>query len=170
MEWPNLSAPWRIDYIRRKPDPGEPACFLCEAWERREEDAERLVLHREEAGMIIMNRYPYTNGHLMVVPGEHAADLADLAAGRRAALMELIVLAERLIRATLDPQGVNIGVNVGRAAGAGLPGHVHAHLVPRWGGDTNFMHVVGQVRVTPQSLEQVYGEMAAALPKVREAM
>lgn len=165
MNWPNLWAPWRIDYIRRLPEEkaNEPACFLCDAWEKTDADADHLVLHREEAGMVLLNRYPYTNGHLMVVPGRHVGDMADLEAGERGRLMEMIVLAERLIRRVLDPQGINVGINIGRAAGAGLPGHVHVHVVPRWGGDTNFMHVIGQVRVSPQAIEQVYEEMAAAL-------
>ena len=167
MHWPNLMAPWRIDYIRRTKSGDEPACFLCEAWEKPDEDAERLVIHREPAGLILLNRYPYTNGHLMVVPGEHVGDLTDLAAERRAALMEMVVLAERAIHLTLNPQGINIGVNVGAAAGAGLPGHVHVHLVPRWGGDTNFMQVVGQVRVNPQAMEQVYEELKDAVEKVK---
>lgn len=166
MEWQSIWAPWRIDYIRRVKDEAQPPCFLCAAWEAPAEDADRLVLHRTDVGLIVMNRYPYTNGHLMAVPGEHVSDLIDLDAHRRAALMELTTLAERLIQATLNPQGINIGMNIGRAAGAGLPGHLHVHLVPRWGGDTNFMHVVGGVRVQPQATEQVYEEMTAALPKV----
>ncbi|MHC4994454.1 MAG: HIT family protein [Planctomycetota bacterium] len=166
MEWNSIDAPWRIDYIRKLPPEGEPACFLCEAWDSTDRDADRYVLHRAGAGMIVMNRYPYSNGHLMVVPGDHVSDLGDMTVAGRAGLMELIVLAERVIGATMNPQGVNIGFNIGRAAGAGLPGHLHAHLVPRWGGDTNFMHVVGSVRVIPQAMDQVYAEMRVALDKI----
>lgn len=166
MEWNSIEAPWRIGYIRKLPTEGEPACFLCEAWGKPDEDTARLVLHRSATGMILMNRYPYSNGHLMVVPGEHVSDLSDMSPEGRAELMEQIVLAERVIDATMNPQGINIGFNIGRAAGAGLPGHLHAHLVPRWGGDTNFMHVVGQVRVIPQAMEEVYGEMKLALDRL----
>lgn len=140
--------------------------FIREAYEKPEEDRDRLVLYREDAGLIMMNRYPYTGGHLMVAPGQEVADLADIPAAQRARLMEMVVIAERLIQRVLNPQGINIGVNIGRSAGAGLPNHVHIHLVPRWGGDTNFMHVVGNVRVIPQALDELYDELKAALPSV----
>lgn len=162
-----LHAPWRIDYIRDASRRHDSACFLCEAVADPQEDARRLVLHRDAHGIIIMNRYPYTNGHLMVAPLEHADDLPTLTADGRTGLMELITLGERLIHAALNPQGVNIGMNIGRAAGAGLPGHLHAHLVPRWGGDVNFMDAVGQVRIIPQAIEQLYDELVATLPKVK---
>jgi ATP adenylyltransferase len=168
MEPSNLWAPWRMQYLRDLPEgeDGPPVCFLCRAWEDPAADAANLVLHRNDDAMLIMNRFPYTTGHLMVVPGEHVADLCDLPARRRAAMMEMTVLAQRLVAAVLNPQGMNIGINIGRAAGAGLPGHIHMHLVPRWGGDTNFINVVGQVRIIPQALEQTCEELKAALPKV----
>jgi len=171
MTWPNLWAPWRIDYIRAASDDceggGDPSgSFIADAFEHPDQDAERLVLYRDAVGLIMMNRYPYTNGHLMVAPGRAVPDLTDLPPADRARLMELIVIAERLIQVVMNPQGINIGVNVGRAAGAGLPGHVHVHLVPRWAGDTNFMHVVGQVRVIPQAMQEIYDEFRAALPNV----
>jgi ATP adenylyltransferase len=165
MDWPNLWAPWRNDYVKSIPPESEVKCFLCAAWQNPAEDAHRLVIHREEAGLILMNRYPYTTGHLLVIPADHLGDLLDLTPPQRAALMELTAMAERLIRAVLNPQGINIGINIGRCAGAGLPGHLHVHLVPRWGGDTNFMHVVGQVRVIPQAMEQVYAEFKAGIKK-----
>ena len=165
MEWPNLSAPWRSTYIKSVSPEGEPNCFLCAAWQSRDERAS-LIVHRHRSAMMVMNLYPYTTGHLMVTPGRHLGDLPDLLTEERADLMELIVLAEKLIHAVLNPQGINIGLNIGRAAGAGLPGHVHAHLVPRWGGDTNFMTTIGQVRVIPAALEQTYAEFLAALPKL----
>ena len=160
-----------MQYLRELPegDGGPHVCFLCKAWEEPAADAQSLVVHREAAGMLIMNRFPYTTGHLMVVPAEHVADLTDLSPDTRASVMEMTVLARRLIQAVLNPQGVNIGINIGRAAGAGLPGHMHVHLVPRWGGDTNFINIVGQVRIIPQALEQTYEELKAALPKVLHA-
>lgn len=167
MEHDNLWAPWRIDYIRRieKAD-ADSACFLCDAWAHPQQDEERLVIWRGEHGLILLNRYPYTNGHLMIAPADHHAELNELTVEQRAALMEMTALAERLLKATLNPQGINVGINLGRSAGAGLPGHVHIHVVPRWSGDTNFMHVVGKVRVIPQSIEQIMAEFKTALPKV----
>jgi ATP adenylyltransferase len=167
MEWPTVHAPWRMSYIKGIDDTSpKPACFLCDAWQKRDDDAGRLVLHRDAHAMVIMNRYPYTTGHLMVTPGEHRGDLTELTDAQLLSMTKLTVLAERLIQAVFNPQGMNIGINIGRCAGAGLPGHVHTHLVPRWGGDTNFMTVVGQVRIIPQALEESYRHFAAALPKL----
>ena len=170
MDQANLWAPWRMEYLRDLPEAegGPRGCFLCQAWNDSAGDARALVVHRDPAAgvMLIMNRFPYTTGHLMVVPGEHISDLIDTAPPLRAAMMEMTVIAQRLIGAALNPQGLNIGINIGRAAGAGVPGHLHVHLVPRWGGDTNFINVIGQVRVIPQALEQTYDELRAALPNV----
>ena len=128
-----------------------------------EQARNRLVLAREDQGLIMLNLYPYTNGHLLVAPAEHVADLTDLSAQGRGGLMELTALAERLLRTAINPQGINIGINLGRCAGAGLPGHLHVHLVPRWSGDTNFMHTVGHVRVIPESIQASYERLAGAL-------
>ncbi len=166
MEHTNLWAPWRMSYLKGLPQQNEQSCFLCEAWGRPEEDEAYLVVYRAATTMVIMNRYPYTSGHLMVAPAQHQGDLPDMPATLRAEIMETTALAERLIREVLNPQGINIGTNIGRAAGAGLPGHLHMHLVPRWGGDTNFINVIGQVRIIPQALETIYRELKAALPKV----
>lgn len=168
MQHQQLWAPWRMAYIDQlseldatAPAPTDaPACFLCDAADAKPDTfAQRLVLHADEHGLILLNRYPYTNGHLLVAPREHVADLADLTPQARAGLMELTVLAEQTLRAAMNPQGMNIGVNLGRCAGAGLPGHVHIHVVPRWNGDTNFMQIVGQVRVIPQALEASYAAL-----------
>ena len=169
MEWPNVMAPWRMSYIKGISEDGGSgpgACFLCAAWQKHDDDARQLVLHRDEHAMILMNKYPYTSGHLMVTPGEHRGDFTELTDAQLLSMSRLTVLAERLIQAVFNPQGMNIGTNIGRCAGAGLPGHVHTHLVPRWGGDTNFMTVIGQVRVIPQALEETYRQLAAALPKL----
>ena len=167
MEPRNLWAPWRIDYVKNVKEDDE-GCFLCAAWQKPDEDTGRLVVHRAGGGLILLNQFPYTNGHLLVAPAEHLADLTDLDEPRRHSLMNLTVLAERLIQVTLNPMGINIGINIGRCAGAGLPGHLHVHLVPRWGGDTNFMDTVGGVRVIPQALEQIHQEMLAVLPRILE--
>lgn len=134
----------------------QPACFLCEAARpglSEAERTERLVIHRDDAGLVLLNRYPYTSGHLLVAPVEHVANLSDLSATARAGLMELLVRAQQAIERAYNPQGMNIGMNLGRCAGAGLPGHLHLHLVPRWAGDTNFMQTLGEVRIVPQTLE-----------------
>lgn len=176
MSKPNLWAPWRIDYLQdlggEKP-PGHTAgpqgCFLCTAGEKdlpEPQKQERLVLHRDAHGTLLLNRYPYTNGHLLVAPHAHVPDLSDLAWEDRAGLIELCELGTRLLKQVVNPQGINVGVNLGRAAGAGVPGHLHWHLVPRWTGDTNFMDVVGGVRVIPQALDASYRRLKDAVDEL----
>ena len=167
----NLWAPWRMQYIRQIPpdDAASTGSFLRDYWLDPDGDHDHLVLHRSEHSMILLNRYPYTNGHLLVAPGEAVADLPLLSREQRHDLMDMTVLAERLLHIALNPQGVNVGVNIGRCAGAGLPGHLHAHVVPRWAGDVNVLSVVGHVRVVPQALEEVRDELAKALPAALDA-
>lgn len=165
----NLWAPWRMQYIRQIPPdrPGESSgSFLADYWATPQRDHDHLVLHRSNLCMMMLNRYPYTNGHLLVAPGECLPDLASLSVEQRMDLMEMTTLAQKLLQATFNPQGINIGMNLGRCAGAGVPGHLHVHIVPRWAGDVNFMSVVGQVRIVPQALEEVRDELANSLPKV----
>jgi ATP adenylyltransferase len=187
----NLWAPWRMTYIKGLPgSDGAPAkasaaadsgaqataaatpvssgtpCFLCEAAAcsaGTEQARQRLVLVRDERGLIMLNRYPYTSGHLLVAALDHVADLTDLTSSQRGGLMDLTALGEELVRQAFAPQGINIGINLGRCAGAGLPGHLHMHIVPRWNGDTNFMAVAGQVRVIPQALDETFAALDAAL-------
>lgn len=111
----------------------------------------------------MLNRYPYTNGHLLAAPHEHIGDISDLSPAQRSGLMELSELGGRLLRTAMQPQGLNIGMNLGRCAGAGLPGHAHMHIVPRWNGDVNFMQTIGQVRVIPQALEASYQMLKEAM-------
>jgi len=139
--------------------PQSSGCFLCDAAKvqpHSDEAEERLVLDVNEHVALMLNRYPYTNGHLLVLPREHLASLSDMSAVQRAALMEMTEVAERLLRLTMHCQGLNVGINLGRCAGAGVPGHLHVHVLPRWSGDTNFMQTVGQVRVVPQALEESF--------------
>ena len=112
--------------------------------------------------MIILNRYPYTSGHLLVAPNDHVGDLTDVSTQQRSDLMELTAIAEQTLKLAYNPQGINVGMNLGRCAGAGLPGHLHVHLVPRWNGDTNFMSVVGSVRIMPQALEDSFDALREA--------
>lgn len=127
------------------------ACVFCEA---AVEGRDELVLVRGHHAFVILNLYPYNNGHLMVVPVRHVASLAALSDAEAAEIMRLTQDAERALMEAYRPQGINVGVNLGRAAGAGIVHHVHVHLVPRWNGDTNFMSVVGDVRVLPEDLSQ----------------
>ncbi|HUT78512.1 MAG TPA: HIT domain-containing protein [Polyangia bacterium] len=145
-----LWAPWRMEFIRSEKEPG---CVFCKAQAAPEaERAARLVLARREHAFVIMNRYPYTHGHIMVVPRRHVSRLDDLDAAEQAGLFGLTVDAQVALRVALSPQGLNLGMNLGRAAGAGIEDHIHIHLVPRWVGDTNFMPLLADVRVMPENL------------------
>lgn len=153
-------APWRMDYISNAAP--EDGCIFCRAWESSD-DRDRLVLARSERTLIMLNRYPYTCGHLMVAPQRHTADMADLPDDELLDLMHAVRRSCALLREVAHPQGVNIGMNLGRAAGAGIEEHLHVHIVPRWNGDTNFMSVIGEVRVIPEGLMESYDRLAAAL-------
>lgn len=161
----NLWAPWRMQYIRGLgTELTDEGCFLCRDWNEPDRDAEHHVLLRRRSTFLVMNRFPYTNGHLLVAHVRHVGDLTDLTDDELHEMMGLIRDAERALRATLNPQGFNIGYNIGACAGAGLPGHLHAHIVPRWSGDTNFMAVLDQTRVIPDALDTVYRELLSSLP------
>jgi ATP adenylyltransferase len=155
-----LWAPWRMEYIRNA-DKIE-GCIFC-LFPAEQEDKARLILLRGEHAFIILNAYPYSNGHLMVTPYRHTADLDDLTDEEMLELMRLTRRAMNLLKKAFHPDGFNIGINMGRVAGAGIADHVHIHVVPRWNGDTNFMPVLGDVRVMPESLEAVYRQLSEAL-------
>ncbi len=155
-----IHAPWRMEYLESmgaaEKAGGAPkqssGSFLLDYWRAPGDDEKNHVIVRTGAGLILLNGYPYANGHLLVALGEARGRLLDYEPAQRAALWKLVELATDLMEVTLEPQGINVGINQGRAAGAGVPQHLHVHLVPRWGGDVNFMAVVGQVRVIPGSL------------------
>jgi ATP adenylyltransferase len=130
----------------------EEGCVFCNA-QAKEDSAANLIAFRGQRAFVILNLYPYTSGHLMVVPFQHVATLEDLDPATRAEMMELTSQCTTVLRKIYQPQAFNVGANIGEAAGAGVPGHVHIHIVPRWGADTNFMTVVGETRVLPESLE-----------------
>jgi ATP adenylyltransferase len=162
MEFPNremetLWAPWRFEYFER-PKSGD---FLTEA-ARTSDDAAHLVLTRRKNAFLIMNRYPYAVGHLMSVPYRAVAELSDLGDNEISDLISLVVLGQSLLRKVLRPEGFNIGINVGECAGAGVPDHLHIHIVPRWNGDTNFMPMIAGPRVLSQSLADLYEKLRAA--------
>ena len=148
----HIWSPWRMEYIENSKVDG---CIFCMAQEK-EDNAENLIAFRGERSYVILNRYPYTSGHLMVVPFEHRASLEDLDSQTRAEMMELTSHCMTILRKIYTPQAFNIGANIGEAAGAGVKDHVHIHIVPRWAGDTNFMSTVGDLRVLPEALEETY--------------
>lgn len=159
-----LYAPWRMSYIKSLTKTGD-GCFLCEAAaaDTPEQRRDLLVLWRTEHSVVLLNRFPYTNGHLMVAPRGHHADLELLSAAEQADLMQQTTEAVKLLRRAVSAQGFNIGINVGRCAGAGVPGHLHQHIVPRWAGDVNFMHVVGETRIVPEALSRMYDELVSVV-------
>jgi ATP adenylyltransferase len=144
-----LWAPWRLDYVSQ-PEKGN-GCFLCEAAQAAD-DREKLVLWRARDSFCLLNCWPYNNGHLMVAPVAHKADLADLGDDELLEQIQLLRRCQRSLTAAIAPAGFNIGLNLGSAGGAGVPGHMHWHVVPRWEGDTNFMPVLADTKVIPQSL------------------
>ncbi len=149
-----LWAPWRMQYVSSARDKPE-GCLFCDR-AQGECTPENLVLWRNEHALVMLNAFPYTNGHLMVAPIRHTADLSDLSDDELLAVAKLVRECVNLLQAAYHPDGFNIGVNLGRAAGAGIEDHIHWHVVPRWNGDTNFMPVLADVRVIPDSLENTY--------------
>lgn len=148
-----LWAPWRIDYI--KSTQKSSGCIFCE-YPKQDADQENLIVHRGERGFVIMNRYPYNNGHLMVVPYMHTGELDNLDKGEKLELFDSLNLSKNVLMEVMKPQGFNIGLNIGRIAGAGIADHLHFHIVPRWGGDTNFMPVCGHTKVISEALEETW--------------
>jgi ATP adenylyltransferase len=148
----HIWSPWRMEYIQNSKEEG---CVFCSAQEK-EDSAENLIAFRGERAYVILNRYPYTSGHLMVVPLDHLPNLEELDSQTRAEMMELTTRSMTVLRKIYHPEAFNMGANIGEAAGAGVKQHVHIHIVPRWGGDTNFMSTVGGTRVLPEALESTY--------------
>ncbi|CAG1010856.1 ATP adenylyltransferase [Phycisphaerales bacterium] len=169
-----LHAPWRMNYLesldaaekKSGPPTASSGSFLLDYWRTPQDDLKNHVVVRTVHGLILLNKYPYANGHLLVALGEARPTLLDYEPAQRAQLWKLVEAAADLMQRTLEPQGINIGINQGRAAGAGVPQHFHAHLVPRWGGDVNFMAVVGNVRVIPASLEAMTDRYRACAGRI----
>ncbi len=170
MSHETLWAPWRLNYIANAVDKDAAApkegCFLCR-YRDETRDAENYVVDRSEHSLIVLNRFPYNNGHLLIAPREHKAGLDDLS---DAELLDLQIQLRRMIKLlslVMGAEGFNVGLNLGRVAGAGLPGHLHWHIVPRWNGDVNFMPAIADTKVIPQSLDALYQLLQADLKSVQ---
>ena len=172
MSHETLWAPWRLNYIVNAVDKDagnlpKDSCFLCR-YRDDTRDAENYVVDRSEHSLIVLNRFPYNNGHLLIAPREHKASFEELG---DAELLDLQVQLRRMVKLlslVMGAEGFNVGLNLGRVAGAGLPGHLHWHIVPRWNGDVNFMPIIGDTKVIPQSLDALYQLLRADLATVSQ--
>lgn len=162
-----LWAPWRMQYVSTASQPSA-ECIFC-AKPAAHADAEHLILWRSTECFVILNLFPYTSGHLMIVPYRHTRDLASLTDAEWLDIGRVARLCTRALEREYRPDGLNIGFNLGRAAGAGIEQHLHMHIVPRWNGDTNFMATIGETRVLPESLEQTYARLQRAMQEVNAA-
>ena len=161
----NLWAPWRMAYIAPKTQPQ--GCIFC-SQPAAHSDAEYHILYRGTLCFMMLNRYPYNNGHLMIAPYQHIASVEELDAATLAELMAQVQLALRALRVAMKPDGFNMGINEGKAAGAGFADHMHFHIVPRWNGDTNFMPVIADIKVIPEHLDSVYQQLKQALETLKD--
>ena len=157
MEHKNLWAPWRIKYIQDLNERSD--CFICHNLENPQDDNKNLVLWRTAKCVVILNRFPYNNGHLLIAPARHIPDLDAANDEELLELTKLIRESQKALSLTLKPHGFNVGMNFGRCAGAGLPEHFHIHIVPRWDGDTNFMSVCSDTKVISQSLAELFEQL-----------
>ena len=157
-----LWAPWRLEYVQSADD--QPGCFLCNAAASHDDEA-HLVVHRTPTAIVVLNKFPYSSGHLLVAPVEHGLNFPDIAGALAQEIHALGAQGIEALTSVYSPEGFNLGWNIGRIAGAGVPEHGHLHVVPRWGGDTNFMPVLGDVKVLPEHLLQSRAKLAAAWPR-----
>jgi ATP adenylyltransferase len=155
-------APWRLAYVKDASKDIEEECIFCAKPAAEDADEKSLIVHRGERCFVMLNLFPYTNGHLMIAPFDHIGRLQELPAETVAEMMELAQRAMGRLEQVYEPHGFNVGLNQGRVAGAGVEHHIHMHVVPRWGGDTNFMPVIADTKVMPQTLEQSYEALRGA--------
>ena len=160
-----LWAPWRLEYIQSADD--QPGCVFCRAAEGSDEEG--LILHRGTAAFALLNKYPYSSGHLMVAPYRHVGEFGELSVEEALEIHRLASAGLGALAETMQPQGYNVGWNLGRIAGAGVVDHVHLHAVPRWAGDTNFMPVLADVKVMPEHLDETRRKLAAAWPRIERS-
>ncbi len=157
-----LWSPWRSEYVTGAADASRGSCFLCEAASAEEFTANNLLVARTEQVVVLLNRYPYNAGHLLVAPRKHEGQLSVLDSTLACELVTMVQAAVRVVERELQPHGINIGANLGRAAGAGVPDHLHFHVVPRWNGDTNFMPVMAETKVISSALERMWKQLLDA--------
>lgn len=162
MTHSQLWAPWRLHYIANPKEERPTGCFFCR-YLSESEDAKNYVVHRGEHAVVVLNRFPYNNGHLLVAPRAHKGALSELSDSEMLEMQHLLRRMTDALRATINPEGFNVGLNLGKVAGAGLPGHLHWHIVPRWSGDANFMTVCNDVSIIPQSLDALYELLTQAI-------
>lgn len=157
-----LWSPWRSEYIEGFKDETakKEECFFCGAIEHITQDTERLVVHRSTTCIVVMNKYPYNSGHLLVAPYRHIAEFQQLTPEELTDIMTMLQVSEKILNDLYSPQGFNIGANLGRAAGAGIPSHLHFHILPRWYGDTNFMATVADIKVVSESIVKAQVQIA----------
>ncbi|MGH9525967.1 MAG: HIT domain-containing protein [Terriglobales bacterium] len=156
-----IFSPWRYRYVSGRPP--DAACALCAKLEQSD-DAANLIVYRARHNAILLNLFPYTTGHLMILPFQHAARLRDISAEARAEMIALAAQAEQALETEYQPDGLNLGLNLGAAAGAGIAGHLHFHVLPRWVADANFMTVVAETRVLPEDLARTYQRLRPYFP------
>lgn len=160
-----MFSPWRSRYIESFKTPQEKAeCIFCSAL-KEDEDKERLIIHRSEHAFVIMNLYPYNSGHLMIVPNRHTADFLSLSGEELADCMMLLQRSHTALTEQCRPHGFNIGMNIGRTAGAGIDDHLHWHIVPRWNGDTNFMPTIADIKLVSEDMERQWATLRELFPK-----
>ncbi len=159
-----LWAPWRIEYILSEK---EKYCIFCPG-EDRSRDEERLILYIGEHSIVLMNKFPYNNGHLLVAPKRHISDICEMNEEEIREVFHMIQHSIRAIREVMKPDGFNVGLNLGKVAGAGIEEHLHFHIVPRWNGDTNFMTVLGEIRVIPEHIRQTYKKLLPYFQDIKQ--
>lgn len=154
-----LWSPWRSEYIASAGDADATVCIFCKLRAEPDNDAANFVLHRASHNFVVLNRYPYISGHLLIVPYEHVGELDAAAKATTDELMDLTKRSQTALREVYRPDGFNVGMNLGRSAGAGISDHIHIHILPRWSGDTNFMTTVAEARVLPEDLATTYEKL-----------
>jgi ATP adenylyltransferase len=160
-----LWAPWRMEYILS--DKKDVPCIFCPGRDRAQ-DKERLILYVGASTMVMMNKYPYNNGHLLVAPVRHLSDMEDLTDKENLKLLVMVRRSISILKKTMNPEGFNVGLNLGHVAGAGVEAHMHFHIVPRWNGDNNYMTVLGDVRVIPEHIRETYGKLKPHFDRLSE--
>jgi ATP adenylyltransferase len=153
-----LWAPWRMEYILSAKEEKEKGCIFCTRYPK-DDDRNNLILYRGKTAFVIMNRFPYNNGHVMIVPYRHSGDIHELSADEKLEMMDITQLCLTVLSEVMQPHGFNIGMNIGRVSGAGVLDHLHSHVVPRWNGDTNFMPVIGGTKVISEALDKSYDKL-----------